>query len=97
MTITDSEIKTLAFYGSVSWANFLLKEAIKELKNVNRDLSARRFEVFYVLALLRIHGFTWQSRVLRYQIHLAVKNHQFSFTDERVRESDINQEIEEAS
>jgi hypothetical protein len=94
MTVVESEIKTLS-YGSKSWANELLRIAIAELKNTDRVLSARRFEVFAILNSFKEHGFWWQEARLRNQINLAIKKKQFSFTE--LSSSDVNQEIEKGS
>lgn len=95
MNKTDSEIKTLPSSSS-SWANVLLRIAIAELKNTDRVLSARRFEVIAILNMFKENGFWWQERRLRNQINLAIKKKQFSFTAEP-GEADINQDLEEAS
>jgi len=94
MTVTNSEIKTLPSSSS-SWVNELLRIAIAELKNTDRVLSARRFEVIAILNVFREHGFWWQEARLRNQINLAIKKKQFSFTE--LSSSDVNQEIDEAS
>jgi hypothetical protein len=72
--LTDNK----AFLGSKGWANSVLRLCIQELKNSNRVLSARQLEVFYFLDELKRYGFVWQTRVLRYQIHLAMKKGTFT-------------------
>jgi hypothetical protein len=85
------------WYGSKSWANWVLKVAIHEINNVDRDLSARRIEVHHILKELDEKGFKWQAARLRNHINLAAKKRIFSFTDPPAGGSDISLRAEEAS
>jgi hypothetical protein len=83
------EAKTLPFssinpslYGQKAWANDVLREAIRELNNVDRVLSARSLEVFYFLGELERHGFKWQVTRLRNHINLAIKKGRFTISKE---------------
>lgn len=95
MTVTNSEIKTLPYYGSKTWANELLRLGIAECKNVERVKFARLQEIFYCMRELSENGYEWQARRLRNHYHLALKKG--CFTDERARESDSQHKVEEDS
>lgn len=58
--------------------NYLLREGIKELKNVDRVLSARQLEIYHYLDEFERLGFWWQAKRLRNQIHLAIKQGRFT-------------------
>jgi hypothetical protein len=60
------------------WANAVLKIAINDLKDVQRVLSARQLEIYYILHELQYHGFSWQVARLRNHIHLAIKTGRFT-------------------
>jgi hypothetical protein len=66
------------YYGSKDWANHILVYCIEELNDVERDLSARRVEVFYFLGELESFGWKWQADRLRNHINLAVKRGRFT-------------------
>lgn len=72
MVIVVSEIKTLA-YGSVSWANWILKDGIHECNNVGRDHGARLQTIAYYLRILKESGFSWQYARLENHVNLAFK------------------------
>ena len=78
MKIRTKKDKTFADYGSVAWANLVLRLAIREITNEHRVLSARRSEVFYLLGELEKHDFWWQADRLRNHINLAIKNGRFT-------------------
>ena len=58
---------------SKSWANWLLKNVIKELNNVRRPEFSRIHEVVYSIRLLEREGFFWQVERIRNHWHLAIK------------------------
>lgn len=58
--------------------NSLLREAIKELHNTDRVLSARQIEIYHYLDEFERLGFWWQAKRLRNQIHLAIKQGRFT-------------------
>ena len=66
------------FYGSKNWSNHILMHCIEELNHVERDLSARRIEVFHFLKELEFYGWKWQADRLRNHINLAIKQGRFT-------------------
>jgi hypothetical protein len=56
-------------FGSKEWANFLLREGIKELKNKNRAVSGRFVEVLALISLLIDEGYWWQAERLRNHLY----------------------------
>ena len=78
----SSSVKNPSGYGEKAWANAVLREAIEELYNSNRVLSARNLEVFYFLGELERFGFKWQVARLRNHINLAVKRGRFTISKE---------------
>jgi len=70
------------YYGSKNWANHILVYCIEELNHVERDLSARRIEVFHFLEEMEFYGWRWQADRLRNHIHLAVKRGRFTLSAE---------------
>ena len=67
-----------SYYGSKDWANHILVYCIEELNHVERDLSARRVEVFHFLKELEFYGWKWQADRLRNHINLAIKQGRFT-------------------
>jgi len=57
-------------FGSKAWANKLLRDGIKELKNTNRACSGRFCEVIVYIGLLLEHGYWWQATRLRNHLYL---------------------------
>jgi hypothetical protein len=89
ITKADFCLKTLPvsessqfYYGSRDWANNVLVLCIEEVFNGERDLSARRLEVFYFLEELETYGFWWQVSRLRNWINLGVKKGVFTLSAE---------------
>jgi hypothetical protein len=82
------------FYGSKSWANFILKLGIAECNNINRVGFARLQEIFYYMRILSEAGFEWQSQRLRNHYHLAVQRGRFTVEQ---GETDSLEKREEAS
>ena len=76
------------YYGSKNWANHILVYCIEELNHVERNLSARRIEVFYFLRELEFYGWKWQADRLRNHINLAIKRGRFTL--ERSESDPIN-------
>jgi len=76
--MSNLSVKEKPYYGSKEWANFVLVSCIEELNNVERNLSARRTEVFYYLRELEFHNYWWQVARLRNHIHLAIKKGTFT-------------------
>lgn len=56
------------------WANWVLREGLKELKNLDRDRKARFAEVIYFIDLLAKKGFWWQARILRSHLYRSWSN-----------------------
>lgn len=56
-------------YGSKAWANKLLKDGIRELRDSKRARAGRIVEALFYLGLLREEGFWWQEQVLDYWVH----------------------------
>ena len=79
MSLSIFRRKPRVWYGSKAWANWILKNGIKELKNKGRPESARLLEVIYYLKALTAEGFDWQAERLRNHWHLAIKNGFLSF------------------
>jgi hypothetical protein len=65
--------KTFSDYGSIAWANLVLRLGIAECKNVGRVEFARHQEILYCIRILEKAGFWWQARRLRNHYHLAIK------------------------
>jgi hypothetical protein len=76
-TDTESD-KSFSEYGSVVWANFILRLGIAECNNVDRVGFARLQEIFYIMRVLSEHGYEWQARRLRNHLHLAMKKGRFT-------------------
>ena len=66
------------YYGSHDWANWVLVHCIEELNRVDRDLSARRIEVFCFIEDLELYGWKWQADRVRNHINLAIKRGRFT-------------------
>ena len=62
------------YFGSVEWANNVLRSGIAELHNRDRVKSAIIQEVSYYLKLLHEKGFWWQERTLESHLYLFFKS-----------------------
>lgn len=71
-TDTESD-KSFSEYGSVAWANLVLRLGIAECNNVGRVEFARHQEILYCIKILGKAGYWWQSERLRNHYHLAIK------------------------
>ena len=75
-----SRIKTLGSFPikrsqeDVARANWLLREGIRELKNLGRDKKARLSEVLCYIETLEKGGFLWQSSRLQNWLYFYWQN-----------------------
>lgn len=56
-------------FGSIGWANYILREGIEVLKDWNRESGSRVLEVLCKIDLLEDQGFWWQASRLRNWLH----------------------------
>jgi hypothetical protein len=63
------EILEFPKYGSIGWANYILSEGIKILRDTRRMRSARALEVLCNIEMLKMEGFWWQADRLRNWLH----------------------------
>lgn len=75
-------------YGSIAWANFILRLGTQECKNVRRVESARRQEIIYIIRSLEEEGYFWHFARLRNHYHLAIKKGLFSSSLQRASDSE---------